>query len=79
MRLWRRMKARMTHLNARVASAEQLVADAEAQVTLSEERQAIVRETVIAPINRAAVHNEFAERIRATLIKQAQVQHRGRA
>lgn len=73
------MKARMTHLNARVASAEQLVADAEAQVTLSEERQAIVRETVIAPINRAAVHNEFAERIRATLIKQAQVQHRGRA
>lgn len=65
------MKARMTHLNARVASAEQLVADAEAQVTLSEERQVHVQQTVIAPMTRAASHNQFADIIRESL-KQAQ-------
>lgn len=78
MRFWRRMKARMTHLNARVASAEQLVADAEAQVTLSEERQAHVQATVIGPMNRAASHNQFADIIRASLVKQ-HVPRNGRA
>ena len=73
MRLWSRMKARMSHLNERVASAEQLNADADAQVTYSQERQNHVRETVIAPMNQAAVHNQFSDLIRASLSRQAQL------
>ena len=68
MRLWwDRMKARMAHLNERVASAERLNATADAEVTRSAERRERVKVTVIAPMHRAAAHNQFADIIRANL------------
>lgn len=71
MKLWRRMKARIAHLNARVATAEQLAATAEQEAAYSEERRRRVRETVIMPMHRAAAHNQFADKIRASLLAQA--------
>lgn len=81
MRLWKRMKARMEHLNARVASAERLAADAEAEVVHSQERREHVQSTIIAPMTRAASHNQFADIIRASLVRQAarHVPRNGRA
>lgn len=70
MRLWRRVKDRIAHLNARVAAAEQLAVVAEQEAARSEARRERVRETVIVPMHQAAVHNQFADKIRASLLTQ---------
>ena len=61
------MKARMQHLDSRVAAAEELAATAEAEVARSQERREHAQETVIVPMNTASAHNQFAAIIRKGL------------
>jgi len=62
---WRR---RIAELDARVAAAKERAESAAQEAQYSAERHEEVRTQVVAPLKKAAEHNQFAELLRATLI-----------
>ena len=63
---WR--KSRIAELDARVAVAKERAQEAAAEAQVSAERHEEIRTQVVAPLRKAAEHNQFAELIRVTLI-----------
>ena len=62
---WR--KHRIAELDARVAAAKERAESAVQEAQLSAERREEVYTQIVAPLKKAAEHNQFAELIRATL------------
>jgi hypothetical protein len=63
---WRRN--RIAELDARVATARERAEAAVEEARYSAERHEEIRTQVVAPLKKAAEHNQFAELIRATLV-----------
>lgn len=63
---WRRH--RIAELDARVAAAKKRAEDAVQEAQVSAERHEEIRTQIVAPLRKAAEHNQFAELIRSTLI-----------
>jgi len=57
----------MAELDERVAAAKERAESAAQEARYSAERHEEVRTQVVAPLRKAAEHNQFAELIRATL------------
>lgn len=62
-----RFRRRHEELDKRVASATARAQDAAGEARKSEVRQEAVREHVVAPLQRAAQHNQFAQLIKDSL------------
>lgn len=62
---WRR---RIAELDARVAAAKERAESAEQEAQYSAERHEEIRSQIVAPLKKAAEHNQFAELLRATLV-----------
>jgi hypothetical protein len=62
-----RFRRRHEELDARVDSATARAEKARGEADKSRERQESVRENVVAPLQRAAQHNQFADLIRRSL------------
>ena len=63
--LWHRRR----ELDERVEDANRRADDARKEAELSRHRQKMVEENVVAPLRRAATHNQFAEMLRRSLVQ----------
>ena len=63
-----RWHRRIAELDARVAAAKARAESAAEEAQISAERHEEIHSQIVAPLRRAAEHNQFAELIRATLI-----------